>query len=146
MSELQSRAGATHLGPRIGDAERNACVDRLTQEMVAGRLGEDEFDLRVERALRAQTQPDLAELTADLVGLPSPAPGPPRSATLVVSLSVRDVAVAGLFTGLVGVFTFWVATNFSGGSDEVAKWLLMWLFGEVCGLAGALLARGGRDH
>lgn len=146
MSELLSQTGATNLGPRIGDVERNACVDRLTQEMVAGRLSEDEFDLRVERALRAQTRPDLDELTTDLSDEEPTAPVSRRAAEPVIMLSRRDIAAASAFTAAVGLLTFLIGTraasDFSGVSVEL--WLALWLFGEVCGLASALLARSGR--
>lgn len=54
--------------PRIGDAERQAAVDRLSDHYVAGRLDETEFNERMDKALRAKTAEDLAPLFADLPG------------------------------------------------------------------------------
>ncbi len=130
------------LRARVGDVERNACVDRLTREMVVGRLTEDEFDARVEQALRAQTHQDLAELTGDLddpatTSLPVRRP----SAEPAITLSRRDVGAVAVTTAVLGVLTFLIAHQVTYDSDAIALWLLLWLFGEVCGLTGAMLAR-----
>ena len=62
--------------PLIGDAERQAAVDALTDHFVAGRLDQAEFNQRMEAAMLARTSAELAPLFADLppVGGYGPAP------------------------------------------------------------------------
>jgi hypothetical protein len=57
---------------RIGDAERDQAATYLREALAQGRLEQDEFDERVEAALRAKTQADLDPLFRDL---PGPRPG-----------------------------------------------------------------------
>lgn len=56
---------------RISDADRDEAVEALTQHRVAGRLDEESFMQRVEKALAAQEESQLRTLFADL-----PAPWP----------------------------------------------------------------------
>jgi Domain of unknown function (DUF1707) len=51
---------------RVGDAERSAIADRLAHHFSDGRLDEDEFNDRLDRAMRATTMGDLTGLLADL--------------------------------------------------------------------------------
>jgi hypothetical protein len=51
---------------RVSDAERMATADRLAKHFVDGRLGETEFDERLDRAMRATTMGDLTGLLTDL--------------------------------------------------------------------------------
>lgn len=51
---------------RIGDAERDAAVERLQTNHAEGRLTVQEFDERMTLALAARTQDDLAPLFSDL--------------------------------------------------------------------------------
>ncbi len=60
--------------PRIGDAERQAAVDELSEHFVAGRLDDAEFNQRMDAALQARTVADLIPLFADLPGLNPGAP------------------------------------------------------------------------
>ncbi|QGF22863.1 DUF1707 SHOCT-like domain-containing protein [Raineyella fluvialis] len=60
--------------PRIGDAERQAAVDELSEHYVAGRLDDAEFNERMDSALQARTIPDLIPLFADLPTLNPLAP------------------------------------------------------------------------
>lgn len=64
-----------------GDAERERSVERLRDGCVEGRLTLAEFSERVEAALTARTQADLARLTADLVVRPQTTPSPRRTVT-----------------------------------------------------------------
>jgi hypothetical protein len=57
---------------RIGDAERDQAATYLREALAQGRLEQEEFDERVDRALRAKTQADLDPLFKDL---PGPRPG-----------------------------------------------------------------------
>ncbi len=65
------RAPATRDRPdvRASQAERDRTVDELRDHAAAGRLGMDELEQRVERALRATTRGDLAVLVRDLPAL-----------------------------------------------------------------------------
>ena len=53
---------------RVGDAERDACIDTLTDHHLHGRLPVEELDRRQRAALNAVTAADLAALIADLPG------------------------------------------------------------------------------
>jgi len=54
-------------GPiRIGDTEREDAVKRLGEHYEAGRLSAEEHSERVDQALRAKTDADLAALFSDL--------------------------------------------------------------------------------
>lgn len=66
---------ARHL--RIGDAERSKMADQLSQHYAAGRLDDEEFGQRMERAMAAKTQGDLDGLLADLPPVEQPAAAPP---------------------------------------------------------------------
>jgi hypothetical protein len=57
-----------HHSLRASDTDRDAVVDRLREAAGEGRLEPEELEQRVERALRARTYGDLAELLADLPG------------------------------------------------------------------------------
>jgi hypothetical protein len=51
---------------RIGDHEREACIEKLTENYVRGRLTVEELNRRQDQALEAVTAADLATLVADL--------------------------------------------------------------------------------
>jgi Domain of unknown function (DUF1707) len=58
---------------RIGDAERDAAMAQLREHFAAGRLTFDELTERIDLALAAKTQGQIARLMADL-------PRPPKAA------------------------------------------------------------------
>ncbi|HVQ19102.1 MAG TPA: DUF1707 domain-containing protein [Actinomycetes bacterium] len=58
--------GAEMFLVRIGDDEREECVDALTEHHLRGRLSAEEFDRRQRAALEALTAADLGRLVADL--------------------------------------------------------------------------------
>lgn len=60
-----------HAAVRIGDAERDECLDTLAEHHVRGRLSVEEFERRQQAALTALTHADLAALLADLPPVPS---------------------------------------------------------------------------
>jgi Domain of unknown function (DUF1707) len=62
---------------RIGDAERNAAADALSQHYSAGRLDDTELKERLDLAMNAKTGADLAGLTSDLPPLGPATPQPP---------------------------------------------------------------------
>jgi hypothetical protein len=51
---------------RVSDAERNEVADLLARHYGDGRLTQDEFNERVDRAMNARTQSDLSGLFDDL--------------------------------------------------------------------------------
>jgi hypothetical protein len=61
---MPAAAGRGHL--RASHADREHVIGTLQAAFVQGRLGRDEFDLRVGQALASRTYADLAALTADL--------------------------------------------------------------------------------
>jgi hypothetical protein len=53
---------------RVGDEERNGCVEVLVEHHIQGRLTLEEFEQRHQAAAQAKTFADLAVLVADLPG------------------------------------------------------------------------------
>jgi hypothetical protein len=51
---------------RVSNAERTEVADRLSKHYGDGRLDEEEFNARLDRAMKAKTQADLNGLFADL--------------------------------------------------------------------------------
>ena len=73
---------ATQADPnmRLSNAERTEVADRLSKHYGDGRLDEEEFNERLDRAMKAKTRADLDGMFDDLPGLedtPRPAPAPP---------------------------------------------------------------------
>ena len=60
------------LPQRIGDAERDSATELLREHMAQGRLSPEEFDERIDAALKAKVMSDLDPLFSDL---PGPRPG-----------------------------------------------------------------------
>jgi hypothetical protein len=72
-------------GPRASDADRNRFATMLERHFADGRLSEDEFSERMDRALRARTLVELYALSSDLpefpaVDVPHSPPGQKRHA------------------------------------------------------------------
>jgi hypothetical protein len=64
---------------RVSNEERTAVADRLSKHYGDGRLDEEEFNERLDRAMKAKTQGDLDGLFADLPDLAdAPPAGQPR--------------------------------------------------------------------
>ena len=61
-----------HTPQRIGDAERDSATELLREHMAQGRLSAEEFDERIDAALKARVTSDLDPLFSDL---PGPRPG-----------------------------------------------------------------------
>ena len=55
---------------RVSNAERTEVADRLSKHYGDGRLDEDEFNERLDRAMKAKTQADLHGIFADLPDSP----------------------------------------------------------------------------
>jgi hypothetical protein len=82
---------------RVGDAERNAIIDRLSAALGDGQLGRDHYDARHAAAELAVMQEDLSVLVSDLpVQVPPPVP-PSASAGQTISRSLRNPAMAGTY-------------------------------------------------
>jgi hypothetical protein len=61
---------------RVSNAERTEVADRLSKHYGDGRLDEDEFNERLDRAMKAKTQADLHGVFADLPDDVPPAQAP----------------------------------------------------------------------
>jgi hypothetical protein len=71
---------ASGSGIRVGDAEREATANSLREHYAAGRLDMEEFQERLDAALTAKTNLDLAKLTEDLPNTNGySAPWPPNA-------------------------------------------------------------------
>jgi Domain of unknown function (DUF1707) len=57
---------------RIGDAERDRAISALGDHFAAGRLNTEEFEERVDQAIRARFSDDLKPLFVDLPRTPEP--------------------------------------------------------------------------
>ena len=87
---------------RVSDAERNEVADRLSTHFADGRLDAAEFKERLDAAMAAKTQADLAGLFDDLPRLPKDGPVTPddrhrrrrRSAPVLATILI--VALIGL--------------------------------------------------
>jgi Flp pilus assembly protein TadB len=83
---------------RVSDAERNEVADKLSRHFAEGRLDQSEFKERLDAAMSAKTQGDLAGLFDDLPRLTDePAPRPSRRRRLVPFLVI--VAIVALAAG-----------------------------------------------
>jgi Domain of unknown function (DUF1707) len=122
-------------GLLVSDADRDAVVDQLAGHFQQGRLDLTEFQDRMDRAVRARTRGDLAQLLADLprpeTASPPPA-GPVRRwpAPLPV-LAGCAVAGALILAGLLsaaahGPGAGWHGAGWHGGG-WAPWWALWWL-------------------
>ncbi|HEY5361229.1 MAG TPA: DUF1707 domain-containing protein [Streptosporangiaceae bacterium] len=75
---FRSRASYANPGIRVSDAERAEVADRLSRHYGDGRLDEAEFSRRLDQAMGAVTQADLAGLFADLPDRDPGGPDQPR--------------------------------------------------------------------
>ena len=73
-SSRRARGSTTIVDPqmRISDADRADVADRLSQHYSDGRLDQAEFNERLDRAMKAKTQADLAGLFTDLPAIDEP--------------------------------------------------------------------------
>lgn len=139
-----SRPGVEPDGIRVGDAERDQAVGLLGEHYAAGRLDQQEHQLRADRALQATLSSELDALFADLpsdphsqeytqlapAGFGRPAPGglaarmpPPPPALILVPLVLGGLFLLSalmhapwfLFGGLI-----WLAVMFHKGRGPFA--------------------------
>jgi hypothetical protein len=66
MRASRSGSAASSHAVRASDAERDQAIDELRERFAEGRLSQDSFVHRVDAALRAREQGELARLLADL--------------------------------------------------------------------------------
>jgi hypothetical protein len=69
------RASQPNPNMRVSNAERTEVADRLSKHYGDGRLDEEEFNERLDRAMKAKTLADLHGLFADLPDLPGTTAG-----------------------------------------------------------------------
>ena len=127
-------------GLLVSDADRDAVLDQLAGHFQQGRLDLTEFQDRMDRAVRARTRGDLAQLLADLprpeTASPPPAgPGRRWPAPLPV-LAVLAVAGALILAGLPGAAAHaywagwhgagWHGTGWHGGGWHGGGWAPWW--------------------
>ncbi len=77
------RATPANPSMRVSNADRTEVADRLSKHYGDGRLDEEEFNERLDRAMKAKTQADLHGLFADLPGTPPGMPGPAEPMAVV---------------------------------------------------------------
>ena len=92
--------GGMHPSLRASDADREQLIDVLKEAFTEGRLSQDEYTARMERAYTAKTYGELAVLTGDLPsrvppGFPAFRPLPPTN----------SMAIASMIFGLMEFFT-----------------------------------------
>jgi len=123
---------------RVSDAERSEVAGRLAEHYGDGRLDEAEFNERVDQAMRAKTQSDLAGLFDDLPD-GEPTETAPASASLVTARRRRHSHHPVLLVALIIV----VAASLG----NFAAWFDFWraLSVVVIALAVLYLVRG-HDH
>jgi hypothetical protein len=64
--DFEERQGPRDRSLRASDSDRDAFAEVLRKQHVAGRLDDEEFQLRLDRCLAAKTYADLDALVADL--------------------------------------------------------------------------------
>jgi len=114
---------------RVGDAEREAAVERLRGHAAAGRLEPAELEERVEIALSARTAGDLRAVELDLPAASRP-PRPPRAdrQAACARRSLREHAASYVAVNTALLAT-WAATGFG------YPWFIWPLLGWGIGLA-----------
>jgi hypothetical protein len=107
--QMPAACGRDHL--RACHADREQVIGVLKAAFVQGRLGRDEFDLRVGQALASRTYADLAALTADLpAGLVAAEPRyqPARARAPLPVRTAAWVMCLGAVLTLADAATVWV--------------------------------------
>jgi hypothetical protein len=107
---------------RVADADREQVADELREHMVAGRLTQEEFEERLDRAYKASTRAELDALKVDL---------PISPATLQRALSRRKADLrrrlvqegGGAVSISIVCVAIWVATGASGSFWPV--WVIL---------------------
>jgi len=147
MSEEQSRSrqeaqGREGVSLRVGDQQRDACLEVLARAYAEGRLDADEHAQRGEAAQRARTEADLRPLLADLVVASGSGPREVSPAEDLHRRAVqrwrrqRDEGLRSFLVVTVVCWAVWSATSFGG-----FPWPLFPMLGTSACFLGALLRR-----
>lgn len=97
------RAVVPYAAMRASDADRERLVEMLKTAFAEGRLTQEEYTLRMERAYTARTYGDLDALIVDLPGAATAMPHPPYGARAYEFRRPNSLAVASLICGLFGI-------------------------------------------
>jgi TM2 domain-containing membrane protein YozV len=96
---------------RSTDAEREIVAAMIRAAVVDGRLRLDEIDERMDAVYAARTHGDLAEVVADIVPPPSPAPRwpsyPAEATSRVSDRTILPAFLLCLFFGIFGAHRFY---------------------------------------
>lgn len=135
---------------RIGDAEREAISEELTQHFILGRLTQDEFDERLALAVEARVGRDLLVLVADLPRLEGPA-RPDSSAQTSGAPLRAGRAVVSLVTAVVSGLTMLAILFYAMLTDSpeyiyLGDHFIWWILvavtaGLTCGISSTVAAR-----
>lgn len=99
-------SSSTTANLRVSDTERNEVADKLSRHFADGRLDQAEFKDRLDAAMSAKTQGDLAGICDDLPRLatePSPPPSRRRRLIPFLLIMVFVVMAAGSTLSMVNV-------------------------------------------
>jgi Domain of unknown function (DUF1707) len=125
---------------RTSRADRDQAIDVLKAAFVEGRLGKDEFDLRVGQVLASRTYADLATLTSDVPGQAASAELPDEHAREPGrALSFRTAVRVGAVGAGPSMASATVVMAQSSGIPAVAGVLLVGVTGLVVAVLLAAL-------
>lgn len=94
---------------RASDADRERLVEVLKTGFTEGRLTQDEYNFRIERAYTAQTYGDLEALIVDLPGAATGMPHPSYGHPAYQPARPNSLAVASLVCGILEFFVGFTA-------------------------------------
>ena len=117
--------GGAAPGASLDDATRDACLHSLGDHYATGRISVDELDVRIQRALAAETEEELASVMAGLESVPADGPGddagarrdPPRT-----GLGRLRTQVVRLFGTLLGFLPRRGRTRVEHGPPRNGRW------------------------
>src|SRR5262252_9902291 len=107
------RAAQEDPNMRVSNAERTEVADRLSKHYGDGRLDEEEFNERLDRAMKAKTQADLHGLFADLPDSPPEMSRPEEPRTVVPQRRQRSLfgRVVLIILAVVVISSLWHAVT-----------------------------------
>lgn len=117
---------------RIGHAEREQAVERLTEHYGRGHLELDELDERLAGAQTAKTQADLDLLFADMPDLPKaePAPAPTPKSTKSAKRPRTRVLPLGIAIAVIAILSaMLIVATFTVGFDPILFAVCLTTFG-----------------
>lgn len=111
---------------RAGDADRDRVIDRLREAFAEGRLSDEEFRGRMERAHQARTFGELAVLTEDLPHVPTPVDDRPARRAFA-KREMRNAWRVWAFVAIL-VNVIWAITWVTNPGSPPAYWPI-WVYG-----------------